>query len=156
MMTTIRWSWGVAGLSALALVSGCADQRACAEYGEEGCICRMEPADSDVEFAGTCDESGVGERGVCCQGDDYCRCEPVRCGISAINGNCACGVGLFLSSIVGSCDGTASTCCTQNTGYCYCEDGCQDRFANRTVFSCNAATETATCRDGELRVASCQ
>lgn len=141
---------------AVAFAVGCGSGEPCAEDGEAGCVCRVEPRDSDVEFAGTCDEAGVGERGICCQGDDYCRCEPVRCGISSINGNCACGVGLFLDTLMGSCEGTAPTCCTQDTGYCYCEDGCEARFGNRLVPSCDLSTNTISCFADEIRVASCQ
>jgi hypothetical protein len=129
---------------------------ACAEAGDEGCICRAQPREGDVEFQERCSEAGVGERGLCCQGDNYCRCEPVKCGISSISGMCVCGVGVFLSSTVASCDGTAGTCCTQDTGYCYCKDGCENRFANRIVTSCDMSTSAATCSDGETQVSSCQ
>lgn len=149
------------GLVTMVLVEGCADTRTsgpgCAVDGDWGCICRSEAREDDVPFEGTCAESGFGgERAICCQGEDYCRCELVQCGISAISGLCLCGVGAPLSTLVGSCDGTASTCCTQDTGYCYCEDGCESRFANRPVSSCNAATETASCATYETPVSSCE
>jgi hypothetical protein len=165
----IRWWVAVAvGVLALVSMSGCSSDSAdgaddadgadgaCAKLGDEGCICRTESREDDVKFQGTCSEGGVGDRGVCCRGDDYCRCEPVKCGISSIGGDCVCGVGVFLSSTVASCDGTAGTCCTQDTGYCYCEDGCENRFANRIVSSCNVSTSAATCGDGETPVSSCQ
>jgi hypothetical protein len=145
----------------LVLVIGCSDTRSlgggCAVDGDWGCICRADPWEGETPFDGTCAVSGFGgERAICCQGDDYCRCELVRCGISAVTGLCLCGVGAILDSVVGSCDGTASTCCTQDTGYCYCEEGCQNRFANRPVGTCNAGTDTATCGTFETRVTSCE
>lgn len=127
----------------------------CVEWGD-GCSCGNARRDDDVPFVGTCDESAFDGRAICCQGDNYCRCEPVLCGISTMNGNCLCGVGAYIDSVVASCDGTAGTCCTQDTGYCYCEDGCENRFANRIVNTCNQTTSTATCSDDEVQVASCQ
>src|SRR5687768_8664563 len=116
------WVAVAVGVPGLFAMSGCSSDSddpaqgadgACAKFGDEGCICRAKPREDDVEFPGTCSEKSVGERGLCCQGDDYCRCEPVKCGISSIGGDCVCGVGVFLSSTVASCDGTAGTCCTQ-------------------------------------------
>ena len=144
--------------SALARCVGAADapeSSVCVESGD-GCSCRDERRDTDVPFGGTCNESAFGGPGLCCQGTNYCNCEPVLCGISSIDGVCLCGVGVFLDSTVASCDGTAGTCCTQDTGYCYCEDGCQDRFANRIVSSCNQDTSAATCSDTEVQVPSCE
>ncbi len=157
------------GLTGLALASACGSDSSpgsglgsgsgrstCVVLNDDGCICGAEPREDDVDFQGMCDENGVGERGVCCKRGDRCKCEPVQCGISSIGGDCLCGAGLLLDSIVGSCEGTASTCCTQDTGYCYCEDGCMNRFANRLVGSCDMSTSAATCPDGEEQVSSCQ
>lgn len=127
----------------------------CVEWGN-GCACGSERSNDDVPFAGTCNETAFGERGVCCQREEYCYCEPVLCGISAVNGLCVCGIGVYFDSLVASCDGTAGTCCTQDTGYCYCEDGCDARFANRIVASCNSMTAPATCSDYEVEVPSCE
>ena len=130
----------------------------CAEY-YEGCICRLEPFSSEPPFAGTCSEAEVGDRAICCQGSDYCNCEPVLCGISNYDGNCLCGVGVAFdfSRFVASCDGTDTTCCTNDTGYCYCEDGCEARFGSRLVASCNESTAPLSCDpDYEVRVSSCE
>jgi hypothetical protein len=55
-----------------------------------------------------------------------------------------------------SCTGTATTCCTSDTGYCYCEDGCGMRFGSRVVPSCDITTDTAACLSGETQVSSCE
>ena len=129
---------------------------ACAQ-DDVTCICFDEPRDITNPFEGTCDENAFGaDPGICCRGPSACRCEPVRCGISGSTGNCLCGIGAILSSTTASCDGTASTCCTQDTGYCYCEEGCEGRFGNRLVSSCDAATDTAVCQFGDTRVPSCE
>lgn len=128
----------------------------CAQWGDNGCICRTEPREGDVAFNGTCDQSGVGEPSVCCKSKDSCHCEAVQCGISSIGGECLCGIGVSFDNLVDSCTGTATTCCTQDTGYCYCEDGCENRFANRVVSSCDRTTSAATCSSGETEVSSCQ
>jgi hypothetical protein len=117
------------------------------------CSCGQERPMNAVSFKGTCNEGGVGARGLCCQGHDYCSCRPVTCGITG-DGSCTCGI-LGVDGLA-SCTGTASTCCTQNTNYCYCEEGCQSRFANHLVNSCDRTTSTVTCDDDETRVASCE
>lgn len=154
-------------LAGLVLLSGCADDRggsggACFEDAEEGCICAENSLESEVRFEGTCSPAGVGQPAVCCEGTntyygDYCRCEPVRCGITS-DGLCLCGVGVWFNFIrsVDSCTGTAPTCCTQDTGYCYCEEGCERRFANRVVGDCDLTTNTAVCPSHEFDVGSCQ
>lgn len=131
------------------------DTSACWTSGSS-CVCGAERPTTAVDFNGTCNESGLGDRAICCQTDSSCYCMPVTCGISAVDGVCLCGVGTLNATLVASCDGTASTCCTQDTGYCYCEDGCQDRYANRVVDSCNLATTAATCDEGETQVSSCE
>ena len=98
----------------------------------------------------------MGEHGLCCQGENDCRCQPVECGISSIHGDCVCGAGMYIDSFMGSCEGTASTCCTQNTGYCYCEDGCENRFESMVVSSCDRTTFTARCSAGQTQVSACQ
>jgi hypothetical protein len=119
----------------------------------------MEPRADDVPFGRTCDEAAFdGDRAICCRGGSYCFCDRVRCGISASSGLCRCGLldVSALASMVGSCDTMASTCCTQDTGYCYCEEGCEMRFGNRLVGSCDTSTEAATCGSSETQVASCE
>ena len=151
---------GLVGLVSLS-IAGCVGDPAaggtCAVDGTRGCVCRMEPDPGDVPFAGVCNEAAFsGERTFCCRGSTYCFCEPLRCGIAS-DGVCLCGISLFDErTIVASCDGTASTCCTQDTGYCYCEEGCERRFGNRLVASCNTPTDTARCSSTETRVTSCE
>ena len=144
------------GLLAAFGCDGSTASEPCAQYGEVGCVCRDEPREGDVAFQGTCSAAGMGTRAICCRGSDYCKCMPVQCGISSISGNCLCGVDVFLESLVASCTGTAATCCTQDTGYCYCEDGCESRFANYLVDTCDLSTSTATCSSDELPVSNCQ
>jgi hypothetical protein len=145
------------------LVIGCSNGGAhghCyADYDSE-CFCPMEARTGAVEFEGTCNTSAFGGRTVCCRGTSYCRCEEVLCGISAVDGACLCGIGVTLTRTVSSCTGTAPTCCTQDTGYCYCEDGCELRFGNRVVASCDLSTDTARCQVDdvihETSVTSCE
>lgn len=132
------------------------DLTRCLEWGDDGCICREERYPDDVPFEGTCEESSVGESALCCRGEDYCHCEPVLCGISVGTERCICGVGVAFETLVTSCDDNGQTCCTQDTGYCYCEDGCEQRFGNRVVSSCNRDTDTATCYEEETPVRSCE
>ncbi len=132
------------------------DLNRCLKWGDNGCVCRDTRYDDDVPFPGVCDEASVGVRGLCCQGEGYCNCEAVLCGISASNGFCLCGVGVGFETLVASCDGAAGTCCTQDTGYCYCEDGCEQRFSSRIVTTCNQNTTAATCEENEIQVTSCQ
>src|SRR5512145_665452 len=98
----------------------------------DGCACGVERPSDATAFTGTCDENGVGDRGICCKSETSCFCLPVRCGMAS-DGVCECGLGTPGAYAVATCDGTASTCCTQDTGYCYCEEGCQNRYANRVV-----------------------
>ena len=140
-------------------IVGCANDSGgnCVVNGDGGCLCGVTPFPDDVPFERTCDESAFGGRPtVCCREDDVCACEPVQCGSEA-DGTCICGVGIITERrIVASCDGTASTCCTQDTGYCYCEEGCERRFGSRVVLSCNQTTDTARCSTGQTQVASCE
>lgn len=78
------------------------------------------------------------------------------CGFDVDDPTCLCGLGFSHDTVVASCDGTAPTCCTQDTGYCYCEDGCELRFGNRPVTSCGPSTEAARCSSGETQVSSCE
>src|SRR5258708_23388229 len=151
-----RLGAAVAVLVACSLAAACGSGSgsACWKLGR-GCACGGERPTGTVDFSGTCNENGVGERGICCQAAGSCRCIPVHCGISSFSGVCLCGADPLISSTVASCTGTASTCCTQDTGYCYCEEGCQDRFENRLVTSCELTTSAATCNDSETRVSSC-
>lgn len=151
-------------LSIVATVLVFSQIQACSSSSEEkascwvsfsGCACRDKLSADEVAFTGTCDENGVGKRGICCQGDTSCYCLPVSCGVRVSDGICMCGIGSPGDYSVETCDGTASTCCTQDTGYCYCEEGCQNRFANRLVDSCNITTTTATCEYGP-QVTSCE
>jgi len=118
----------------------------------DGCACGPDRPSNAVPFKGTCSQLGVGDTAICCRRDAHCHCYPVRCGIS-VGGDCACGVGF--PDQFDSCTGTASTCCTQDTGYCYCEEGCEKRFENRVVSSCDKTTQTVTC-DGDEKVSSCE
>ncbi len=120
------------------------------------CICGADRPSSAPDFAGTCNASAVGERGICCKSAKRCSCAPVRCGIDSSDGFCMCGIDPYVSRFVGSCTATATTCCTQDTGYCYCEAGCEKRFANRVVSTCELTTPTAACDSGEVEVESCQ
>jgi hypothetical protein len=121
----------------------------------DSCACGNERPSDAIAFAGTCDEKGFGERGICCKSEASCFCLPVSCGIAS-DGICECGLGTPGLYAVDTCEGTASTCCTQDTGYCYCEEGCQNRYANRVVSSCNQMTSAATCGDYGSQVTSCQ
>jgi hypothetical protein len=47
-------------------------------------------------------------------------------------------------------------CCTQDTGYCYCEDGCINRFGNHSVGSCDLATAPLRCITGSMEVDGCE
>ena len=124
----------------------------------DGCVCGEERPDSAADFPGTCDENSVGDRGSCCQGSDDCYCSAIYCGIDRVDGLCLCGFPVSPEThiIVDSCTATASMCCTQDTGYCYCEDECINRFANRTVGSCDLTTSTVVCYEDEVQVASCE
>lgn len=132
------------------------DLTRCVKWHDDGCICREDRYESDVPFEGTCEASSVGEPSLCCSGDGYCHCEPVLCGFSVGSGTCICGVGVAFDFLVESCDDIAQTCCTQNTGYCYCEDGCEQNFGSYLVSSCNQNTPTASCYDDEVRMAGCE
>lgn len=156
-MTKVMGGLGVWIFAAIAGCVGAPSGGHCADDGDFGCICRVEPRPDEVPFGRVCDESAYApERTLCCQSERYCYCEPVRCGVAS-DGDCICGIGILTArTFVGSCDGTASTCCTQDTGYCYCEEGCETRFGNRRVASCNPTTDTARCASGETPVASCE
>jgi hypothetical protein len=123
---------------------------------DNGCRCGTDRPVDAVEFSGTCSEGGVGKAGICCQYDDYCQCRTVECSIDSVDGICLCGLTPNSGDVVvESCTDRAKTCCTQDTGYCYCEDGCENRFANRVVPSCDRTTTTVSC-SGAPRVVSCQ
>lgn len=121
------------------------------------CLCDADPREDDVPFGRRCDLSAFGAvPTVCCQRASSCYCEPVRCGITD-DGACLCGVGIFgLRTIVDSCQGMASTCCTYDTGYCICEDGCEEQFESREVLFCDTTTDTAVCPSDSTPVPSCE
>ena len=148
-----------AGISALVLIGACSSDSGGAHCwtGGDYCVCGGERPPDAADFPGACDANAFGARALCCKGKESCECAKVLCGVGT-DGSCVCGLVVSSSSyhIVDSCTGTASTCCTQDTGYCYCEEGCQNRFANHVVSDCDAHTTTATCYDDETQVTSCQ
>jgi hypothetical protein len=163
----------VIGLGALVLLAGCggggggrddAGSHDDAASSGGGAHCMLDSLgvcacdDTRVYDGGLaqCTEASVGGHGICCQGSGRCTCRPISCGISTATGDCTCGS--LLPAFSGgrtSCTATASTCCTQDTHYCYCEDGCEARFGNRIVSSCDLTTDTVMCGSGETQVASC-
>lgn len=154
----------IIGMAALVLLAGCGgrggDRRGtggsahCTQNPLGYCYCD----DTTVFDAGIaqCTPASVGEHAICCEGSGSCSCRPITCGIES-SGNCLCGS--LLPAFTGgmtSCTGTATTCCTQDTGYCYCEDGCEMRFGNRIVSSCDITSDTIVCDSGDTQVSFCE
>lgn len=120
-----------------------------------GCTCGDEAVQSSKPpYPSKCSRQAIGGHSICCKGKTFCKCEMARCGTSG--GNCMCGSGISLSTDVTSCTATASMCCTQDTGYCYCEDGCNKRFASAVVGTCDVSSAPLRCDTGLQEVESCE
>jgi hypothetical protein len=154
------------GLAVLASFSACgsdSDGTSASKSGmsmcwesDEGCECGPDRPATAVTFSGTCSATDLAEHAYCCKRDDTCVCDPVQCSVGT-DGVCLCGLSPRPGDIVvESCSDRAQTCCTQDTGYCYCEDGCEKRFANRVVATCDRATNTVDCGDYWARVDRCE
>lgn len=155
----MKWlSAVVIGISALLSSQGCSSSSDSSESKcwatEEECICGEKPANA-MPFKGTCNDKAFSERAICCQGKTFCECYPIQCGISAIDGSCICGGLPLIDSRVGSCTGTASTCC-RTSNYCYCEEGCQNHFESYLVDTCDTFEAAITCGIGQTEVSSCE
>ena len=123
-----------------------------------GCWCGEDAvASSHPKYSGTCSEAGVGGLAICCKSSTSCACHRVRCGPSSVDGTCVCGLGLGIESDQTTCAGTANDCCRTDTGYCYCENGCQNRFASYSIgSSCEMTDAILECDFGEQAVDSCE
>jgi hypothetical protein len=86
-----------------------------------GCVCGTAADQAMPTYPTLCSNAAVGGNAICCKSATSCSCVPAQCGYTIGNSFCACGSGIFFSSKETTCTGKASMCCTQNTGYCYCE-----------------------------------
>jgi hypothetical protein len=124
-----------------------------------GCSCGDDAvASGRPSYPTRCTAAALSGNSICCKSATSCRCAPAQCGTS-ISGSCACGAFLPLYGAVNACTGTASMCCTQDTGYCYCEDGCDKRFSSHSVgSSCAPSNAPLRCSEsaGETEVQGCE
>lgn len=120
-------------------------------------------------FGGNSDSGGSSQtggtssgEGLCCKDNasGSCDCKPIQCGLSAVGGSCVCGRDMHISNELESCSDTAAMCCYTDTGYCYCEDGCDQRFGSYfNGTSCEPSDYSINCGgmySGLVEVDSCQ
>lgn len=163
-----RGVWHRAALGVVALMLACSSSSSnspsaspCRSLSSgDGCYCGDDAAQStDPLFPSSCSRQGLGGHSICCKGAKYCQCRKAQCGRDSAT-SCTCGVvDVELSSKSDSCTGTASMCCTDDTGYCYCEEGCDKRFGSRSIgTTCDLATAPLRCSAdfGETEVDACE